>query len=250
MTSDILALVHDVMGSPWIYLVLFVLATLDGFLPAFPSETVVITAGAFAASGSPDLPLVIAVSASGAFAGDHLSYAIGRTAGGRLLGRLRPGTRFRRTFDRAAATLERRGGLSLVVARYVPGGRTAVTLTMGTIGFSRRSFAIFDGVAALTWGTYSGLVGYLGGLAFEREPLKGVLLGLGLAISITAVVEVLRYVLHVRARRASRTNRLSSAQEPPESAGTPDSPVHRPAVRARKPAGRPDRRPAPGRTIR
>jgi membrane-associated protein len=221
VTSDILAFVHDVMGSPWIYLVLFVLALLDGFVPAFPSETVVITAGAFAASGSPDLPLVIAVAAAGAFAGDHISYLIGHTVGGRLLARAGPGTRRRRALERAAGMLGRRGGLTLVVARYIPGGRTAVTVTMGTTGYPLRTFTFFDAVAAGTWGVYSSLVGYVGGLAFEREPLKGVALGLGLAIGITAVVEVIRYLGGRRAARAGRADRLRRTALPcqPESLG-------------------------------
>jgi membrane-associated protein len=258
VTSDILAFVHDVMGSPWIYLVLFVLAMLDGFIPAFPSETVVITAGAFAASGSPEVPLVIAVSAAGAFVGDHLSYLIGRTAGARLLARARPGTRRRRAFDRTAAMLASRGGLTLVVARYIPGGRTAVTVTMGAIGFPLRRFTFFDAVAAVTWGVYSTLVGYVGGLAFEREPLKGVALGLGLAIGITAVVEVIR---HLRSRRTAWTRRIAAAGEPnradavssapgrPASAGTAGSVVH-PRPAPAQAADHPGTCPAPGRTNR
>ncbi|HEY8456081.1 MAG TPA: DedA family protein [Actinopolymorphaceae bacterium] len=202
MDNAILELAHDLARSPLIYLCLYALAVLDGFLPAFPSESVVVAAGAFAASGQPDLLAVIVVSALGAFTGDHLSYAIGRTTGRRLVTRAPAASRRRRAFDRAARELARRGGLALVVARYIPGGRTAVTLTMGASRFPLRTFACFDGLAALSWGTYSGSVGYLGGLAFEREPLKGVLLGLTVAISVTVVVETSRYL--ATRRRGSR----------------------------------------------
>ena len=68
MTDAILPLVEDVMSSPWIYLVLFALAAVDGFFPVVPSEASVITAGVFAAAGDPSLPLVILVAALGAFA--------------------------------------------------------------------------------------------------------------------------------------------------------------------------------------
>ncbi|WP_020578348.1 DedA family protein [Actinopolymorpha alba] len=201
MTDAILEIVHQVMTSPWIYLVLFTLAALDAFIPAFPSESVVIMAGVYAASGSTSLPLVVLVAALGAFVGDHTSYFIGRGAGGRLLQRARPGSRKRAAFDWAARTLGERGGLVLVVARYIPGGRTAVTLTMGTVGYPLRSFSFFAAIAALSWGIYSALVGYLGGMAFENDPIKGVLLGLGFAISVTVVVELVRYAL----RRSRRT---------------------------------------------
>jgi membrane-associated protein len=203
MGAPILDLVHDVMHSPWIYLAVFVLATLDGFLPAFPSESVVIAAGAFAAAGAPNLWLLILIAALGAVAGDHTSYLLGRMAGRPMLARTRPGSRRHRAFGWASMALDRRGGLVLVVARYVPGGRTATTLTMGTVGFPLQTFSRFDALAGSSWAMYSACVGYLGGLAFEKEPLKGVLLGLGLAISVTVVVELVRHLVSRRRPRAT-----------------------------------------------
>ncbi len=87
-----------------------------------------------------------------------------------------------------------RGGLILVVARYVPGGRTAVTVTMGAVGYRLRWFSLFAGVAAVSWTLYGALLGYVGGVAFEDDPLMGVAVGLGLALSVTAVVEAVRFV--------------------------------------------------------
>lgn len=195
MTQTILDALHDVMSSPWVYLALFALAMLDGFFPVVPAETSVITAGVFAAAtGAPNLALVIVAAALGAFAGDHVSYAIGRTTNDRL----RNGRRSRKAFGWAERALAERGGLVLVVARYIPGGRTACTITMGAVAYPRRSFALFDAVAAGSWAIYSGLIGYVGGAAFENDPIKGLLLGLGIALTITAVVEIVR---HVRRRR-------------------------------------------------
>ena len=87
----------------------------------------------------------------------------------------------------------------IVVARYVPGGRTAVTLTAGAVHHPLSSFTLFDGIAAASWATYAALVGYLGGAALENEPLKGVLLGLGLALSVAGAIELVR---HARRRIA------------------------------------------------
>jgi membrane-associated protein len=195
VAQTILDALHDVMSSPWVYLALFALAMLDGFFPVVPAETSVITAGVFAAAtGAPNLALVIVAAALGAFAGDHVSYAIGRTTNDRL----RNGRRSRKAFGWAERALAERGGLVLVVARYIPGGRTACTITMGAVAYPRRSFALFDAVAAGSWAIYSGLIGYVGGAAFENDPIKGLLLGLGIALTITAVVEIVR---HVRRRR-------------------------------------------------
>ncbi|NRQ40210.1 DedA family protein [Nonomuraea sp. NN258] len=195
MTHAILDLVQQVMSSPWLYLALFALALLDGFFPIVPAETSVITAGVFAASGQTNLALVMLVAALGAFAGDHISYTIGYKSAGRL--------RDRKAFVWARDALAERGGLVLIVARYIPGGRTATTLTMGAVRHPLRSFTFFDAIATSSWAVYSGLIGYFGGMAFENDPIKGLLLGLGIALSITAVVEIVRWVRKRRATQAS-----------------------------------------------
>ncbi|MGC5285903.1 DedA family protein [Micromonospora sp. DT231] len=206
---DLLDLLHETMSSPWVYLAIFAIAVLDGFFPVVPSETAVITAGVFAASGAPYLPAVIVVAASGALIGDHISYAIGRGGGTRLLDRLPPEGRRRAAIEWARRGIATRGGLILTVARYVPGGRTAVTLTMGAVRYPRRSFLLYDAIAAGSWGLYSGLVGYLGGMAFEQDPLRGLLLGLGLALGVTTIVEVVRWL-----GRRRRSGRSASTTEP------------------------------------
>jgi membrane-associated protein len=203
VTDAVVQAVEDLAATPWVYLALFAVAALDAFLPVVPSETLVITLGAFAgATGDPHLVLIMLAAALGALTGDHISYAIGRAGGGRLLTRLRPESRAKRTYDRVGRMLDERGGLVIVVARYIPGGRTAATLTTGATGFPRRSFTRYAVIAAATWAVYSAGLGYLGGVAFERDPLKGVALGLGLAFAITAVHEGVR-----SHRRRSRERR-------------------------------------------
>lgn len=206
--------------SPWAYLAIFGIAALDAFLPVVPSETLVITAGVFAAGGEPMLPLVILAAAVGAFVGDHISYQIGRLSGGAVLRRLRPGTRRRAVFDWAQRTLAERGGLLLVVARYIPGGRTAATLTMGAVGYPRRSFALFDLLAAGSWAAYAALIGYFGGAAFEEDRLKGLLVGFGVAATITVTVEVVRF-LRSRASSRRKSSPPSSDEPFPASDATP-----------------------------
>ncbi|MBW8483936.1 DedA family protein [Actinomadura parmotrematis] len=194
MGDAILDALRGAMDSPWIYLAIFGLALVDSFLPVFPSESLVVTAGVFAAHGAPNLVLVIVTAALGAFCGDHISYFIGRFAGDRLQHRLRGGKRRRKAFDEAERILDRRGGLVLVIARYIPGGRTAATLVMGAVRYPMRAFSLFDALATVLWGTYSALIGYLGGAAFEDDPLKGLLLGLGIALALSALIEAGRYL--------------------------------------------------------
>jgi len=225
MNDAIIHAVEGVVSTPWVYLALFGIAALDGFFPVVPSETLVITLGVFAAAdGQPDALLVAVVAALGALTGDHISYLIGRRAGPRIFDRLRPGSRAQRAYERVGRMLAERGGLVLVVARYIPGGRTAATLTTGATGFPRRTFTRYAILAAVTWAAYGTTLGYAGGAAFEDEPLRGVALGLGLAFGITLLHE------GVRALRIRRRARVDAA------AGVP----HGTAARAADDAGTAD----------
>ncbi|WP_051426000.1 DedA family protein [Jiangella gansuensis] len=215
MNDAIIEAARDVMGSPWVYAILFAISAIDAFFPAVPSESLVITAGVFAASdGQPNLLFVILFAAAGAFVGDHISYFIGRTAGSRLRNRLAGGKKATATFAWAERMLGERGGLIIIVARYIPGGRTAVTLTAGTVAYPLRKFTPFDALAALSWGTYSGMIGYIGGHAFEDNPLLGLGVGLGIALAVTGLVELIRHRMAVRNKRRAAAGSVAS-----ESAG-------------------------------
>jgi membrane-associated protein len=190
--DTIVLLIEGALASPWGLLGLCVVAAIDAFFPVVPSESRVITAGVFAVGGDASLPLGIAAAGLGAFAGDHVSYLVGRRAGDRLAGRLRAGSRTSIAYAWAGKVLAKRGGTVIVAARYIPGGRTAMTLTAGAVRYPLRSFSTFDGLAAGSWATYAALVGYVGGAAFEDDPLKGTLLGLGLALGVTGLIELVR----------------------------------------------------------
>ena len=198
MADAIIELVEGAMDSPWVYVALCAFAAIDAFFPIVPSESLVITAGVFAASGEPDLLGVIVASGLGAFVGDHVSYFIGRFAGEKAMRRAKPGSRRAAAWQRGHKLLTDRGGTILIVCRYIPGARTAITLTAGAVAYRLRSFSFFDGIAAFSWAAYSATVGYIGGEAFEDSPWKGLALGLGIALTVTLTVEVIRHVRRPR----------------------------------------------------
>jgi membrane protein DedA with SNARE-associated domain len=192
-------LVADASG--WAYAIVFVLALLDALVPVVPSETSVITAGVVAASGDLSLPLVIAGAAGGAFAGDNTAYLVGRRYGARAEARFFRGEKARKRIGWAGRQLQERGGELIVVARFIPGGRTAVTLSAGLLRFPWRRFALFDAAAGIIWACYAALLGYLGGRTFEHAAWKGLLLALAIAFAVAGGVEVVRWYLKRRAAR-------------------------------------------------
>lgn len=180
-------------ASGWAYAILFVLAFLDALVPIVPSETSVITAGVVASAGDLSLPLVILFAAAGAFAGDNTSYFVGARYGTRINDRFFQSEKAKDRIAWAQRQVEERGGELIVIARFIPAGRTVVTLSAGTLGYPWRRFVVFDAIAASIWAVYAALLGYLGGHAFEAQPWKGLLLAFAIAFAVTGAVELFRW---------------------------------------------------------
>ncbi|GAA2230937.1 hypothetical protein GCM10010413_30790 [Promicromonospora sukumoe] len=194
------------LPGPWLYPALFALAVLDAFVFLVPSELLVLAAGSFAVAGQAHPLVVVASAALGAMVGDHLSYQIGRTGGVRLGRFLPPSLRSSALFVKAGDLLARRGGVVLLAARYVPGGRTAITFAAGANRYPWRRFFFFDLAAALLWATYYCVLGYVGAAAFGGNPWLGIAVGVGLAAVTAAGIGLVgrlrRRSVPVRSRRA------------------------------------------------
>jgi membrane protein DedA with SNARE-associated domain len=188
-------LIDLLTASSWTYFLLFGICVGDAVFPAFPSETALIVCGIQAARGNLDLELVIVCGAAGAFVGDNLSYAAGRWLGQPVQRRFFSGDTAKRRLEWAQNFLKERGSYVLIVARFVPGGRTATTFTSGLVHMRwlmRFVPAVF--VAAILWSVYGALLGYLGGKVFENHPILALLVALGIAATITVAVEGWRRV--------------------------------------------------------
>jgi membrane-associated protein len=162
-------------------------------IPFVPSETSVILAGVLASTGDLMLWLVILCAAAGAILGDNTAYWIGRTVGHRIVARWFTGER-RKRIDWAEEQIQERGGYLILIGRFIPGGRTAVTLTCGLLEMSWHRFIRFDVVAGFLWAGYAAMLGYFGGRAFEEQPWKGFILAFAIALAITGGVELYRWL--------------------------------------------------------
>jgi membrane protein DedA with SNARE-associated domain len=194
------SLVEAVSSSPWTYALVLSFAAFDALLPFFPSETAAIAAGVLAAAGDLNILLVVAAAAAGALLGDNSSYLVGRTAAQAAVNRLFGAGGGLGRLAWAGRVLEDRGPYLIVVARFVPGGRTAVTLTAGMTQMPVRRFVLAATAAALLWASFAAGLGYLGGSAFENDPWRGLAAAITLAALIVLGVEVGRRLRRPRRR--------------------------------------------------
>jgi membrane protein DedA with SNARE-associated domain len=195
---------HLQIDSPLSYLIAVLLPALDAILPVLPSETAVIALGVTTAgSEDPRIGLLVAAAAAGAFLGDNLAYLIGRRFGPAAERRFFSKPKGRATKEWAQRSLERFGIQLIIVCRFIPAGRTAVTLTCGLTRYPRKPFIAGTAVAGVIWACYAFFIGRLGGRAFEDRPWLGFIIAFAGTIVVSGLIETVRRILAwVRARRS------------------------------------------------
>lgn len=195
------------LGSPLSYLLAFSMPALDAILPIVPSEAAIVALGVSTA-GSTDIriALLVGVAALGAFLGDNVSYLLGQRFGPAVDRRLFSSPKGIRRRIWAQNALARYGPRIIVVCRFIPGGRTAVTFTCGIVSYPRRTFVAATAVAATVWACYAFFIGRLGGKAFEDRPWAGFLAAFAAALALSVLVEIGRRIPRwLRSSRPQRT---------------------------------------------
>ncbi|MDR1152582.1 MAG: VTT domain-containing protein [Bifidobacteriaceae bacterium] len=194
-------------------------ATIDGFFPPIPSESVVISLASIYASAGDwgRIALLTGFAAIGAFAGDNIAYWIGHF--------FQPG-RWRvfatgkghTAYAWATRQFRVRGAPLLFAARYIPVGRVAVNVVAGSIRFRYAQFVAIDALASLTWGIYSTILGVVGGSVAGDNPLIAIGVGMVIGVGVGAVVQ------KVVGKRLGMTGfHVDDGGDPPPAAG--DTPV-------------------------
>jgi len=202
--TDVTDWLAEFSSNWWFLLIIFVVALLDSVFPVVPSETTVVAGGVAAGSGNQVLALVILAGATGAFLGDNLAYTVGDRFEGRVTRWANRKPERAARLDASARQIRKRGGLLLITARFIPGGRTILTISSGVTQQPRAWFAGWVAVAAVVWATYAATLGYVFGQAFEDDSSLAFWFAFGTALGITAVVEVIRWIREVRKERRSR----------------------------------------------
>ncbi|WP_436770647.1 DedA family protein [Yinghuangia sp. YIM S09857] len=187
--------------SPWLWLVLPLTVCADSVVPVIPGDELVMAASAVGRGNFGYLALVLLLAAVGAFVGDQCAYAVGR-AGLRRGGDVTLGPRRQKAFDLAERALNRGGMAALVAARFLPGGRTAVNILAGRVGYPPRQFRTATLVGAGISVSYALTIGALAGEYVHDSPLFVVVCGMLLGASVPLLVGIpARIVRAVRRRR-------------------------------------------------
>lgn len=192
LAFSISSLTGHVSRSYWTYPFLLAIAAVDAFFPIVPSETSVILGGTLAGQKGLSIVLVIAFAAVGAILGDNITYWFGRKAENWVIRHLLRGKRSR--LDWAEHQIDERGGSLIVTARFIPGGRTLTMVTCGVTEYPWRRFILFTTIAGIIWACYAGLLGYIAGTQFEHDKWKGFAIAFAIAISVSGVIELIRYL--------------------------------------------------------
>jgi membrane protein DedA with SNARE-associated domain len=198
-------LVTETSQSPWFFLLLFSFAFIDSVIPLAPSEFAVIAGGVASGAGTliDDRPvlsiaLVILTGAFGAYCGDSMAYFIGNRSDALAKRVFFRGEKGERRLEAASKQIQRRGGMLLLTARFIPGGRTAMTFSCGLTGQPFLAwFTRWDLLAASLWASYAGLLGYFFGDAFDNQS-TALWVAFGTAVSVSISVEVVRWLLAKR----------------------------------------------------
>jgi membrane protein DedA with SNARE-associated domain len=194
IASDFTGWIDEISSNWWFLLIIFSVALLDSVIPIVPGETTVIAGGVAAGAGNQTLALVIFAGAFGAFLGDNLAYSIGDHFEPRVRAWAARKPNRAARLDSAALQIKKRGGLLLITARFIPGGRSILTISSGITQQPRIWFATWVAIAGTIWATYAAVLGYLFGQAFEDNHTAAFWLAFGTALSITLIVEAIRWV--------------------------------------------------------
>lgn len=126
-----------------------------------PGDSLLVTAGLFAARGDLNVAILLASLSIAAIVGDAVGYAIGKSAGQRLYNRPDSLLFKRKHLMKAHEFYERYGGKTIVIARFVPIVRTFAPTVAGAAGMGYKRFATFNVFGGLSWVFSMVLGGYL-----------------------------------------------------------------------------------------
>jgi membrane-associated protein len=138
----------------WVYALLFLIVFVETgvvVMPFLPGDSLLFVVGAMCGVGFMSYPLACAVLIAAAVLGDQCNYSIGRYYGPKVFQWEQSRYFNKRAFDQAHAFYEKYGGITIVVARFMPFIRTFAPFVAGVAEMSRAKFSAWNVGGALIW---------------------------------------------------------------------------------------------------
>ena len=165
--------------GPWVYALLFAIVFVETgvvVMPFLPGDSLLFVAGALCGIGTMSLPLTLALLAAAAVLGNQTNYTIGRFVGPKVFQWEQSRFFNRRAFDRAHAFYEKYGGITIVLARFMPFLRTFAPFVAGVAQMSRAKFTFYDVTGGSLWVGSLTLAGYFfGNVPWVQENLSKII---------------------------------------------------------------------------
>ena len=175
----------------WVYALLFVIVFVETGLvvmPFLPGDSLLFIVGALCGTGLMSLPVAMGLLLVAAIAGDQTNYTIGRYVGPKVF--RWENSRFfnRQAFDQAHAFYEQYGGITIVLARFMPFIRTFVPFVAGVAAMTRSKFTAYNVAGGAIWVVGLLMAGDLfGNLPFVRTHLSKIIWALILGPGLIAI---------------------------------------------------------------
>jgi len=177
--------------GPWVYAVLFAVVFVETgvvVMPFLPGDSLLFIVGGMCGVGLMEFPLAVAVLLAAAILGDQCNYTIGRWVGPKVF--LWDNSRWfnRSAFDKAHSFYQRYGGVTIILARFMPFIRTFAPFVAGVAHMTRSRFSLFNVTGALLW--VVGLMGagyFFGNLEWVKNHLEAIIWALILVPGLMAV---------------------------------------------------------------
>lgn len=188
----------------WVYALLFLIVFTETgvvVMPFLPGDSLLFVVGALCGAGLMSLPVAMAVLLVAAILGDQTNYTIGRYFGPKVW--QWPNSRWfnRKRFEQAHAFYEKHGGVTIIIARFMPFIRTFAPFVAGVAEMSRGKFTLYNVVGAFIWVVGLCTAGYIfGNLPWVQANLSKIIWALIIIPGLIAIYG------GWRAGRASNTN--------------------------------------------
>ena len=194
--------------GPWVYALLFAIVFVETgvvVMPFLPGDSLLFIVGALCGIGLMSFPIACTVLIVAAILGDQCNYSIGRYFGPKVF--QWEDSRFfnKKAFNQAHGFYERYGGVTIILARFMPFIRTFAPFVAGVAEMNRGKFTMFNVVGALIWVLGIGTAGYFfGNLPVVREHLEKIIWGLILVPGLIAIFGAWRAGRAEKARAAAQ----------------------------------------------